>query len=354
MRIALVTDTFYPAVDGVTTTIKALADRMIDTGHEVRFIAPGPGLASYRGSTVIRTSPLAKTGAQVRAALDTYVPDVVLVIDPGRLGKRALDHARGIGLPSLVLQQSRVENPDQWQHKYGRKASEVTVTSGWLADVLDLEGDQVWYPGVDTAAFTPALRDPWLHRHWSQAKRSGEPALVVGYIGRLTKAGGVRRLAALDMVPGIRPVIIGTGPQQDWLADRLPNAKLTGTLDSGDLAIALATLDVLVHPGEEEGVGHVLREAAASGVPVVAPHRGVAPEIVGDQDTGLLYDPDAPGGVTAALNDAVAGLAGEADRARLGERARRLALTRSWTEAADELIERLALLISHPETSPAA
>ena len=57
MRILLVTETFFPASDATTTTVKALADRLIDRGHEVRFVAPAPGLRCYRGSAVVRISP---------------------------------------------------------------------------------------------------------------------------------------------------------------------------------------------------------------------------------------------------------------------------------------------------------
>jgi len=347
MRIALVTDTFYPAVDGVTTTIKAVADRMIDTGHEVRFVAPGPGLASYRRSAVVRTSPLAKTGAQVRAALDAFAPDVILTFDPGRLGKRALDHARGTGVTSLVVQQSAIDEPPAWIQKYDSLATRVLATSEWLAEkIVAASGGagvraRVWLPGVDGRAFTPGLRDPWLHQHWSRAKSHREPLVVVGYAGRLAKSNGVRHLAALGRVPGIRPVIIGDGPQRGWLEDRLPQAKLTGPLGTGDLAIALATLDVLVHPGEREGCGHVLREAAASGVPVVAPRRGAAAEVVRHLETGFLYDPGLDGGRDIALADAVAAVAADPHRSLLGAEGRRIALERSWTEAADELIALL-------------
>lgn len=69
MRIALVTETFYPAVDGTTTTVKAVLDRLIDTGHQVRIIAPGPGLRSYRSCEVVRIRPLERAGGQVRDAL---------------------------------------------------------------------------------------------------------------------------------------------------------------------------------------------------------------------------------------------------------------------------------------------
>ena len=65
-RIALVTETFYPAVDGTTTTLKQLADHLIDAGHEVLLVAPGPGLATYRRSQVARIRPLDRPGRQVR------------------------------------------------------------------------------------------------------------------------------------------------------------------------------------------------------------------------------------------------------------------------------------------------
>ena len=56
MRVALVTESFYPAVDGTTTTVKAVADRLVDTGHEVTLLAPGPGLSSVGDSRYARTT----------------------------------------------------------------------------------------------------------------------------------------------------------------------------------------------------------------------------------------------------------------------------------------------------------
>ncbi len=83
MRIALVTETFYPAIDGTTTTLKAVADRLVDLGHTVRIIAPGPGLTTYRTSQVVRVRPLEAVGPQIRAALDQFAPDLVHVTSPG-------------------------------------------------------------------------------------------------------------------------------------------------------------------------------------------------------------------------------------------------------------------------------
>ena len=68
MRIALVTESCHPAVDGTTTTVKALAERLVDTGHEVTLLAPGPGLWSCRDSRVVRSRHLDPSGSHVREA----------------------------------------------------------------------------------------------------------------------------------------------------------------------------------------------------------------------------------------------------------------------------------------------
>lgn len=339
MRIALVTETFFPAVDGTTTTVKAVADRLIDTGHDVRIIAPGPGLASYRRSTVVRLRPLDKPGGQVRDALASYRPDLVHVTSPGTVGRKALKHAGRTGIPSVVVQQAPVPEltADYWRAKVADRADRVLVTAAWMVDRIAALGVEaaLWEPGVDTAAFTPALRDPWLSGSWSRARSKQGPLVTVGYVGGLHRRHGVRRLPELNAVAGIRPVVVGDGPEREWLRTRMPRARLTGTLETGDLAVALATLDVLVHPGTEETCCHVLREAAASGVPVVAPRAGGARDVVRPLETGLLYDPEAP----YALVQAVEAVAADRRRALLGARARELA-TRDWPTAVDELVLR--------------
>lgn len=354
VRIAMVTEAYYPAVDGTTRTVRAVVDRLVDRGQEVRLVAPGPGLADYRGCRVDRVRPHERTGAQVRAALDAFEPDLVHVTSPGRIGRRALKHARATGTPSLVVLQSPVPRAalDRWRTRVAQRADQVLVTAPWLAASLAREGIAagVWLPGVDTAAFSPALRDPWLHARWARAGSPHGPLVVVGYVGSLHRRHGVRRLAGLARVPGIRPVLIGEGPQRDWLATRLPSAKLTGTLEPGDLAVAMASLDVLVHPGEQETCCHALREAAASGVPVVAPRSGGAQDVVRPLETGLLHEPGDPLGLVRAVTV----VAGDRHRGMLGARGRELALERSWVDAADELLEEHLLPLGRPRRTAAA
>jgi phosphatidylinositol alpha 1,6-mannosyltransferase len=326
-RIALVTEKFYPAVDGTTTTLKQVADHLIDAGHEVLIVAPGPGLSTYRRSHVARIRPLDRPGRQVREALERFRPELVHVTSPGTLGRKALKHARRLGAPTLVVQHALPQ--------VAVSADRVVATSPFLADRLKQLAVEaaVWAPGVDTRAFNPDLRDQWLHDKWSRARSREGRRVVVGYAGSLHKRHGVRRLAELATVAGIRLVVIGEGPQRVWLERHLPAAKFTGALTTGDLAAALASLDLLVHPGEEESCCHALREASATGLPVVAPRAGGAVGVVRPMETGLLYDPASSTG----LRRAVEALAADSHRALMGTRGRELS-TRSWSDACAELV----------------
>jgi phosphatidylinositol alpha 1,6-mannosyltransferase len=355
MRIALVAESFFPAVDGTTTTVKAVADRLVDTGHEVLVVAQAPGLTTYRGCRVARIQPRELVGSQVREALTAFGPDLVHVTSPETVGRKALKHARRLGVPTLTVQQTPVSHlaADRWLTTVAERSDRVVVSARWmherLAD-LDVLAD-VWMPGVDSAAFGPQLRDRWLHDSWARAASAPGPHVVVGYVGSLHRRHGVRRLAELARVPGIRPVLIGDGPQQPWLRARLPHAKLTGALETGDLTRAVAALDVLVHPGTEETCCHAHREAAASGVPVVAPRSGGAPDVVRSMESGLLYDP----ADTAGLVDAVATVAGDRHRALLGARGRELVSARDWRVAVDELVAlHYRALVGGPVHTPYA
>jgi phosphatidylinositol alpha 1,6-mannosyltransferase len=122
------------------------------------------------------------------------------------------------------------------------------------------------------------------------------------------------------------------------------DAKLVGPLPTGDLTVALPSLDVLVHPGEHETCCHALREAGASGVPVVAPRSCGAPDVVRHLESGLLYNPRDPRDLRRAVTAVVA----DRHRSLLGMRARELAELRTWTDAVDELVS-----VHYPVSVPA-
>lgn len=356
MRIAISSEAFYPAVDTDTRTVKAVLDHLIDAGHDVLLLAPAPGLSDYRGATVARITLLEGRGAQVREALLNFGAESLISVSPAKIGRKALKHARRLDVPTLVVQASPVATLDAevWSRTVGARADRLVVTAPWMKQrVADLgvADAEVWEPGVDARAFTPALRDAYLHDSYAKARSKGGARIVVGHAGELRRRHGVRRLVDAARVPGGRLVVIGEGPQRTWLENQVTDAKFTGALASGELATALASLDFLVQPSEIETCGHLVRAALASGVPVVAPNAGGSPGIVRDGETGLLYDPSEP----KALRKAVSHLLADPElRTRLGVRARELSETRDWTVAATELLELHLARAQQGKAVPAA
>ena len=99
---------------------------------------------------------------------------------------------------------------------------------------------------------------------------------------------------------------------------------------------------MFVHSGPYETFGQTLQEAAASGLPVVAPAAGGPLDLVEDGVTGFLVSPSDPGAFTAA----VAWLAADqATRAAFGAAGRRKVLGRTWPALTEELTGHYAAVL---------
>src|SRR5699024_1742039 len=58
VKIAIVTETFVPSVDGVVTRLRHAVDRFIELGHEVMVVAPALGVGEYNGARVVGVRPV--------------------------------------------------------------------------------------------------------------------------------------------------------------------------------------------------------------------------------------------------------------------------------------------------------
>lgn len=357
MRVAIVTESFFPQVNGVTNTVRHIVDRLLDTGHEPLIIAPGPGLSRYRTVPVVRVRSVGLPGyksfmlglpdASVERALAEFRPDVVHLASPIALGALGLRAARRLGLPTVAIYQTDIAGfarhygiradaaVGRWVGRIHRRATRTLVPSSSSHDQLEPLGVpdmHIWRRGVSLDLFGPGRRSEELHAHWT--RRNGN-RVVVGYVGRLAAEKQVRRLVELAPIPGARLVVVGDGPARGWLEKRLPDAKFTGMLRGDDLARAFASLDVFVHPGEAETFCQTVQEAQASGVPVVAPAAGGPLDLVEHGRTGLLYDP----ADKASLRRSVESLVGDpALRTSLAREALQTVGPRSWASVVDELV----------------
>lgn len=358
MRVAIVTESFFPQVNGVTNTVRHVVDRLLERGHDVLVVAPAPGLSVYRSAPVVRVRSVAMPGyrsfpiglpdAAVERALADFRPDLVHLASPIALGAVGLRAARRLGLPTVAVYQTdiggfarqygvRAESAvGRWVGRIHRRATRTLVPSRASRDQLAALGVtdvHLWGRGVALDLFGPQHRLPDLNARWT-GREAG--SLAIGYVGRLAPEKQVRRLQEVGTVPGTRLVVVGDGPSRASLERQLPQAKFTGMLRGRDLAQVFASLDAFVHTGEAETFCQTVQEAQASGVPVVAPAVGGPLDLVEHGRTGLLYDPSKP----SSLRDTVAALVGDVELRRTLATAGLAAVQgRTWAAVVDELIE---------------
>jgi phosphatidylinositol alpha 1,6-mannosyltransferase len=206
---------------------------------------------------------------------------------------------------------------------------------------------QMWRRGVDTARFSPGKRDDG----WRASVAPGGER-IIGYVGRLAIEKQVEDLAALAGVPNSKLVIVGDGPQRAALQAALPDAHFTGFLGGEELAKAVASFDLFVHPGEFETFCQTIQEAMASGVPVVATGRGGPLDLVENSRTGWLYQPGDLAGFRAHVMD----LTGDdAKRRAFATAAHASVQDRTWPALCAQLEEQYGEVVaSHPVIRPAA
>lgn len=359
MRVAIVTESFLPQVNGVTNSVLRVVEHLLARGDEVLIVAPGlAGPSDYLGAPVVRipavdlpvvnSLPIGLPTRTVLTALANFLPDVVHLASPFVVGARGLAAARRLRVPSVAVYQTDIPGfatayglglgaraAWRWVRRLHSKADRTLAPSTDSMNELREHGvPRVyrWGRGVDVDRFSPRHRDPAL-----RAELSPNGELLVGFVGRLAPEKEVDRLVALAGMDGIRVVVVGDGPELAGLRDRIPGAAFLGALYGDELSAAYASLDVFVHTGPYETFCQAIQEAMASGLPVLAPEAGGPKDLVLPGRTGYLLPADRDG-FERELPRRVRDLRDAALRERLGAKARKVVLGRTWPAVCSELV----------------
>jgi len=171
--------------------------------------------------------------------------------------------------------------------------------------------------------------------HWIDATRYApeySPGAEIVYVGRLSEEKGIGiLLAAMEKIPEIRLKVIGTGPMEKQLKDfcqlaGLKNVRFLGQLRHTEVMEEIGKSCFVVVPSLfYEPFGYLAIEAACMGKAVIASRVGGLPELVKDNETGVLVPP----GDAKALASAIAKLADDEPTIRaMGKAARAIVESR--------------------------
>lgn len=359
MRVALVSETFTPAVNGVVTSVLRAADHLALRGHEPVVVAPSGADYETRCGAVVpvhavrsvrlpryRELPLAAPTGEVGELLDRLRPDVVHLASPAVLGSTAARAAQQRGIPAVAVFQTdlaayagRYRVPGgsattwRWLRALHERTALTLVPSSATMAQLRRHGIgplALWARGVDLEQFAPGNRSTAL-----RARLAPGGELLVGTVARLAVEKRLHLLGPLSELPGVRLVVVGDGPQRRALQRALPRAVFTGRVVGAELGALVASLDLLVHPGADETFCQAVQESLAAGVPALVAASGGPLDLVRHGENGWLWagdDPHVLAAMAAGLRDDPLALRAAAARARPS------VAHRTWGRLGDELV----------------
>ena len=375
LRIAVVTETYLPEINGVAMTMGHIVRGLCARGHEVELVRPRQRAAEeaarrpqfeeilVRGFPIPRYDAL-KLGAPSKTRLlrqwSSRRPDVVHLVTEGPLGWSALAAARALDLPvtsdfhtnfhtySSHYGVGWLKRPiAAYLRRFHNKSLCTIVPTADLRDELaDLgfENLVIVARGVDTELFNPGKRDPLLRQQWGA--RPGDPVAL--FVSRLAPEKNL--LTVLETFEAMRQVdarvklvVVGDGPQRAHVEGRYPDAIFSGARYGTELAAHYASADIFLFPSMSETYGNVTVEAMASGLAVVAYRYAAAAQHIRSGENGVTVP---YGDREAFIRAATQLIAQREHRARMGERARSSMLRVDWSQIVSAFELTLARLVA--------
>jgi len=331
LRIAVVTETWPPEVNGVAMTLAKLVQGLSHRNHDVQLIRPrqtktdSPMSDASLEEVLMRGMPIPrypelKLGLPSKKTLvKTWTlrrPDVVHIATEGPLGWSALQAAKVLKLPVTSDFRTNFQSYSKhygvgWLRKpivaYLRKFHNATactmVPTRELMRTLSQNGFanlKVVSRGVDTKLFNIAKRDTSLRSSWGAT----DDTKVLISVGRMAPEKNLDQVlktydALKSTGQAFKLVMVGDGPLKEQFQKRYPEIIFPGMLSQTNLAAYYASSDLFIFPSQTETFGNVTLEALASGIPVLAFDCAAARDWVQTGVNGWLVAENNPEGFAA-------------------------------------------------------
>ena len=324
LRIALVTETYPPDINGVAHTVSKIVEGLRARGHELMLVRPRhhsdteAATDSRYQEVLVRGAPIPmykqlRMGLPAQGALHKLWlkqrPDLVHIATEGPLGWSASRAARKLKIPTSSDFRTNFHAYSQFYGfgwlkgaivAYMRKFHNAThctmvPTQGLMAELSKIGFDRLMVVprGVDTEHFSPAKRDEQLRQSWGTNAET-QVLLSVGRLAVEKNLDTVVRCFKSLRARGlpVKLVIVGDGPMRQALERSVPEAIFAGTRTGQDLAKHYASADLFIFPSLTETFGNVTIEAMASGLAVVAYDHAAAGQLIEHKRNGMVLAPN--------------------------------------------------------------
>jgi len=320
LRVAIVTETFPPEVNGVAMTLGRIVDGLLQRGHAIQVVRPRQAKEANPVSRagldeVLSTGVPVPAYGELRFGLPSKNrliklwsekrPDIVHVVTEGPLGWSAVAAARALQIP---VTSSFHTNFQSYSQHYGiglfkkpiegylkklhnRTQATLVPTRAMVAELQSRGYNNVslMSRGVATDQFHPDRRSRALRATWGVEPNT----LVAIHVGRLAKEKNIALVisafrAIQTRVPDAKLVFVGDGPLRKQVEVACPDAIFAGVRKGAELAMHYASGDLFLFPSLTETFGNVVPEALASGLAVLSYAHAAAKELITDGSNGAL------------------------------------------------------------------
>ena len=383
LRILLISDVYFPRVNGVSTSIRTFTEQLQLLGHTVHLIAPDYGIKTEDENWITRVAArsiyfdpedkLMKYGEIMKLlpSLKSQQFDLMHIHTPFVAHYAGLKLGKLLQIPVVETYHTFFE--DYLHHylpwipsfaarglarfiskKQCNQVAAIVAPSQPMLDVLRTYGintrAEVIATGLQAHSFAQANGDAFRQHYGIALER---PMLL--YVGRVAFEKNIHFLLKMvkvlsEMMPEVLFVIAGEGPAEASLRSAVStlgieqNVQFIGYLDrEKELNACYKAADIFVFASKSETQGLVLLEAMAQGTPVVAIAELGTASILIEGEGAMIASEDE----VIFMQIVHALLVNPVHRQHLGERGKIYALNK-WSAAtqAERMIQFYGELIS--------
>ena len=304
MKLLIISDAWFPQINGVVRTYEHLGEELRKLGHDVHVIGPAdfpmriptPGYAEIK----LAVAPYRR----LKRLIESHQPDNIHISTEGPLGWAARKYCLKHDHPFSTSFHTQFP-----EYIAARVAKIIPPLYDFTHERMKRLVRHFHAPSKAMMVATPSLEEKlkdWgfknpMHRLTRGANLEqfypGEKTKFLDlkgpialYVGRIALEKSIEDFLEMDW-DGSK-VIVGDGPSRPELEQKYPEAHFKGNQVGAELAAYFRSADLFVFPSRTDTFGMVIVEALASGLPVAGYNVTGPKDIVTEDFLGALHDDD--------------------------------------------------------------